>query len=58
MSHFWSLEQQQLFDLFYSKTCVKQPLKKIDKTKTPRWTACLDLGGCWLSEVNIEIMAG
>ena len=24
----------------------------------PRSTACLDLGGCWLSEVNIAIVDG
>ena len=24
----------------------------------PRLTACLDRGGCWLSEVNIAIMDG
>ena len=25
---------------------------------SPRLTACLDLGGCWLAEVNIAIMDG
>ena len=24
--------------------------------RSPRWTACLDLGGCWLPEVNKEFL--
>ena len=28
------------------------------QTESPRYTACLDLGGFWLSEVNIAILDG